>query len=97
MSGYSKLARPAIFVLAAIGLSGIAPIAYQQLSGESACPALGAAPVCYVVLLGYGLIVTSALITARIRPIVFFAGWGPLFLLALIGSSLANETENSAR
>ena len=86
--GFSKMARAAIVVLATIGLGGIAPIAYQQLSGERACPALGPVPACYVVLLGYGLIATSALLAWRFRPLVFLAGWGPLFLLALIGSSL---------
>ena len=88
MNRYSKSARAAIFVLAAIGLSGIAPIAYQQLSGESVCPVLGPAPACYVVLLGYSFVAASALLTAKIRPLIFLTGWGPLFLLALIGSSL---------
>lgn len=87
-SRYSTIARLGIFTLAAIGLSGVAPIAYQQLSGVSACPALGPAPACYVVLVGYGFIAVSAFFRSRVQAILFLAGWGPLFLLALVGSSL---------
>jgi hypothetical protein len=88
MSGLTKFSRVAIFSLAAVGISGVAPIAFHQLIGEKACPSLGPAPACYVVLLGYGLIAVSALLVGRNRLLAFLVGWIPLFMLALTGSGL---------
>lgn len=80
--------RAAIFMLAMVGVAGAAPIAYQQLVGVKSCPALGLLPACYVVLVGYGLIALSPALSERRRPWVFLCGWAPLFLLALMGSTL---------
>ena len=74
--------------LAAIGLYGVLPIAYREAAGISACPALGPVPACYVVLLAYALIAASVLVGRSGRPVFFFAGWIPVFLLASVGSGL---------
>lgn len=82
------MSRAAVFVLAMIGVAGVAPIAWQQLTGVKACPVLVAIPACNIVLLGYLLMAISAFLPFRARTIGFFIGCAPLFLLALTGSVL---------
>lgn len=70
------------------GVFGVVPIVQRQITGAAACPTLGPVPACYLVLLGYGLIVISVFLAARYRLITFAAGWLPLFILASTGSGL---------
>lgn len=83
-----------ILGLAMLGLSGVAPIAFQQFTSAGACPALGLIPACYMVLVGYALIGISVLVRAKWRSVVFAAGWIPLFGLALTGTILELSGQN---
>ncbi len=77
-----------LLALAVFGAVGVTPISYQQFAGVKACPVLGPVPACYVVLLGYALLAISALVDAKIRNVLFAAGWFPLFALSMTGTSL---------
>lgn len=77
-----------ILGLSAVGLIGVAPIAYRQIVGTASCPPLGFVPACYVVLLGYALIAVSLIAGERARTVIFVVGWVPVFILALFSSSL---------
>ncbi len=74
--------------VALIGVIGVFPIAQKQFAGTGPCPTLGAVPACYLVLLGYSLIVVSAFVVANHRFKFFAAGWIPLLGLALTGTGL---------
>lgn len=76
------LARWAVAALALYGVMAAFSISQLHMSGVQACPSLGSMPACYVVLLGYGAMLLSAV---RPMPWVFFAGWLPVFLLAALG------------
>lgn len=82
------IARATILGLSTAGLIGVAPIAYRQIAGTAACPALGIVPACYVVFLGYALIAASLIARQRTRTVLFVAGWVPVIILALFSSSL---------
>jgi hypothetical protein len=74
--------------LALVGVIGVFPIAQKQFLGTALCPALGPIPACYLVLLGYALIVNSTLVGKRIKFLTFATGAIPLFVLALTGSGI---------
>jgi hypothetical protein len=82
------IARWLLFALAIFGVVGVAPIAMQQWSGTSSCPALGWVPACYVALAGYSLVAVSVFLKGRIRLAIFLAGFIPIFALAATGSGL---------
>ena len=81
-------ARVVVAGFCVIGLFGIVPITYQHAMGTVSCPMLGPMPACYIVLLGYTLAGASVLIGVRFRTIAFAVGWMPVFVLALMASSL---------
>ena len=81
-------ARVLLATCALAGVFGVVPIVQRQIIGAAACPTLGPVPACYLVLLGYGLIVVSVFLAARYRLGIFAAGWLPLFILASAGSGL---------
>lgn len=78
--------RLLLAAIALVGVIGVFPIVQKQLLGTAPCPALGPIPACYLVFLGYALIVVSAFAGSRYRFQTFAAGWIPLFVLALTGS-----------
>jgi hypothetical protein len=88
-------ARLVVAVLSIIGLIGVLPIAYQQITAVNDCPALGPVPACYIVLTGYVLIGVSILFGARWRTLIFSIGWVPVFGLALTGTSLELLGQNA--
>ena len=89
------MARLLLASVAFIGIVGVLPIVGKQFSGVVACPSLGSIPACYLVLVGYSLIVASILVAARFRFVVFAVGWVPLFALALTGSGLELFGQNA--
>jgi hypothetical protein len=89
------VARWLLFTLAIFGVVGVAPIALQQWTGASACPALGPVPACYVALVGYSLVAVSVFFEGRVRLAVFLAGFIPIFALAATGSGLELLGQNA--
>ena len=81
-------ARLVVAGLGAMGLLGVAPIAYQHAMGIETCPMLGPVPACYVVLLGYLLAAVSVFLRIGLRTPLFIAGWIPVFGLAVMASGL---------
>jgi hypothetical protein len=81
---YERL--PVRVVLGALALFGVVAafgISQTQWMGISPCPSIGIVPACYVVLVGYLLMMISAIIPSRI---LFLTGWLPVFLLAAVGT-----------
>ena len=80
--------RLLLAAIAMVGVVGVFPIVQKQFLGTAACPALGPVPACYLVFVGYALIVVSAFASKKYRFLTFAVGWVPLFVLALTGSGL---------
>ena len=51
--------RTAIILLAGIGVLGVGRISITHWTGEASCPMIGSLPACYIILIGYSLIVLS--------------------------------------
>lgn len=83
-----KFARYALILLALIGtLAGVNLFIEHLQTGET-CPMLGPLPACFVVSLGYLLILMNAVLVSKFnRRSLFFLAWTPIFLLAGIGVS----------
>jgi len=82
----SILAKVVLWVLLLLGFLGAVKISYANFSGSS-CPHIGFIPICYVVLVAYGLMILSQLIPNLFcKHYLFSAGWGAAFLIALVGS-----------
>ena len=79
------LPRLSIIILALFGVWGVAKISMSHWTGESACPMIGQAPICYIILVGYCLIVLSMYPQLKKAAIVFLLGWLPVVLFALAG------------
>jgi hypothetical protein len=84
----SLLLRLIVFSLASMGLLGVSRIVWAQIVHANGCPSLGPIPACYLVMLGYLLILISTLISEKWRFTLFSLGWLPLFGLAATGTVL---------
>ena len=79
------LLRAAIVLLASIGVLGVGRISITHWLGEASCPMLGPLPACYIILIGYSLIVLSMFPRLQQASVVFLIGWVPVIMLALSG------------
>ncbi len=77
--------RTAIVLLASIGVLGVGRISIIHWTGETSCPMIGSLPACYIILIGYSLIVLSMYPRLQKASALFLVGWVPVVLLALTG------------
>ena len=82
----NNAARLALIALSGLGTLAGARLTFEHLPHGGVCPMLGPVPACIVVFLGYLLILLSAIfLSKRASKALFFVGWTPVFLLALMG------------
>ena len=79
------LIRLTILLLGGVGFFGVGSISLAHWSGESSCPTIGSLPACYLILVGYGLILVSLFVKPKVSFFTFLIGWIPVISLALIG------------
>ena len=77
--------RTSIILLASIGVLGVGRISITHWTGEASCPMIGPLPACYIILIGYSLIVLSMYPHVQKALVLFVIGWAPVMLLALTG------------
>jgi hypothetical protein len=77
--------RTAIVLLAGIGVLGVGRISVIHWTGEVSCPMISSLPACYIILIGYSLIVLSMYPRLQKAPALFLIGWAPVITLALTG------------
>ena len=77
--------RTSIILLASIGVLGVGRISINHWTGEASCPMIGPLPACYIILIGYSLIVLSMYPHVQKALVLFLIGWAPVMLLALTG------------
>ena len=76
----------ALWILVGIGFFGAAKVSFDNFSG-SPCPHLFYIPICYIVLVAYGLMLVSLAINhSGCKHHFFGAGWGTAFAIALLAS-----------
>jgi len=81
-----KIIDIALLALLVIGFFGALKVSFANFGG-SPCPHIWIVPVCYVVLMAYGLMIASVVIRHNgCKHYFFCAGWGTAFVIALIGS-----------
>ena len=80
-----RFCRAAIIILASIGILGVGRISINHWTGEASCPMIGPLPACYIILIGYSLIVLSVYPGLQQTSLLFLIGWVPVITLALIG------------
>lgn len=81
-----KISDVVLWALLALGFIGAAKVSYANLTG-SPCPYLAIIPICYVVLIAYGMMIASVLIPHNgCKHYLFCGGWGAAFVIALMGS-----------
>lgn len=90
-----NLLRLTLVGLLCVGLYGAATVSYLTITDVSPCPDVLGLPACYIVFLGYSVMLISVIIGFSKREgndflsnRVFLFGWLPVFLLALVGSLL---------
>jgi len=67
--------RTAIILLASIGVLGVGRISITHWTGEASCPMIGSLPACYIILIGYSLIVLSMYPRLQQAFLLFLIGW----------------------
>ena len=77
--------RTAIVLLASIGVLGVGRISIIHWTGEASCPMISSLPACYIILIGYSLIVLSMYPRLQKASVLFLIGWVPVVMLALTG------------
>lgn len=73
-----------VLCLSAVALYGVIPVSYNTFLKIGTCPMLGVVPACYVVTIGYSLIILSLFLK---NSTIFLIGSLPVFILAFFGSS----------
>lgn len=82
----NALPRLALLILAGLGTLAGLKLSIEHLQHGEVCPMLGPMPACIIVFLGYLCVFLAALfIRKEIFKRVFYIGWTPVFLLALMG------------
>ena len=78
--------RIALIVIAGFGTLAGLKLSAEHLQHGEVCPTLGPLPACIVVFLGYLCVVLAAVFLKKtFVKRLFFIGWTPVFLLALMG------------
>ena len=73
--------------LLALGLYGALNVSYSTITNESPCPSVAGVYICYVVLVGYLMMVAAQFIKPY-KIVVFYIGWIIVFAIALLGTGL---------
>jgi len=77
------------FILLAFTLAGVisgGQLTVEHIKQGEVCPMLGPIPACVIVFIGYLImLVTTVLIGKSAHARLFYIGWWPVFLLALMG------------
>lgn len=82
----SKLIDGVLLVLLAVGFLGALTVSYSNLT-ENPCPHIWLIPICYVVLVAYGLMIVSVVVRHDgCKHYFFCAGWSVAFIIALVGT-----------
>lgn len=80
------LSRLAMVIVAGFASLSTLKLSVDHLQHGEVCPMLGPIPACIFVFLGYFCVVLAAIfITKPFVKRLFYIGWTPVFLLALIG------------
>jgi len=79
------LIRFSLIILSAIGVWGVGRISLAHWLGESSCPTLVGLPICYVILMGYGLVFLSMFVKEKKQALFFLIGWIPVTAFAFMG------------
>jgi len=75
-----------LWALVIFGLVGITWVSIANMSG-TACPSLFSIPICYLVNIGYALMLGSLITNInKYKHHFFCAGWGIAFVIALFAS-----------
>ncbi|MDB4837635.1 hypothetical protein OAH87_04125 [Marinomonas sp.] len=78
------------------GLYGGFSVSYQTITGLSPCPNVAGFPACYIVTIGYTLMLLATfMVKVEWDKRCFLLGWTPVFLLAAIGSVLETINGNT--
>ena len=85
----NKFTRRALIGLGGLGMLAGAKLSIEHLQHGEVCPMLGPIPACIVVFFGYfGVVLATLFIKRPFSKKLFYVGWTPVFLLALIGVGL---------
>ncbi|MEL0630473.1 hypothetical protein [Psychromonas aquatilis] len=78
-----------LLVSLSAGLYGGISVSYLTVTGIAPCPSVINIPACYLVSIGYLLMLMAALFDRKkYSKWLFVVGWTPVILLAVIGSAL---------
>ena len=82
----NKLSRIALIALSGLGTFAGLRLSIEHMQHGEICPILGPIPACNIVFLGYLCVLLAALLISKsFVKRLFYIGWTPVFLLALMG------------
>ena len=80
------LPRLALIILAGFGTLAGLKLSIEHMQHGEVCPMLGPIPACIIVFIGYlCVLITAVLLKKSFVKRLFYIGWTPVFLLALMG------------
>ena len=78
-----------LWLVLAVGLYGALSVSYTTITGTDPCPDVQGLPACFVVTVGYLMMVTSLVISNfGWKKRMFLSGWLVVFLIAVTGTLL---------
>jgi hypothetical protein len=83
-----KVLHLSLMILVVLGLWGALNVSFNTLTGKPPCPDVNGVPICYLVSVGYFLMLLSSLFSAsKITNKLFYSGWRLVFVIALFGAA----------
>jgi len=78
--------RGLLALISALGSLAGLRLTLEHLQHGEVCPMLGPVPACIIVFLGYlAILIATIMIKKPSSKPIFYLGWTPVFLLALMG------------
>jgi hypothetical protein len=86
MSLFYPMTKGLLWVVILIGLWGALSVSYNTIMRIDPCPDILNIPICYLVSMGYLLMLGAQFISSgRLKNQIFYSGWGITLLIAGFG------------
>lgn len=83
------LLKVVLLALLGVGFYGGVSVSYLTVTGIAPCPEVANIPACFIVTIGYLLMLIATLFNKKYNSKwIFIVGWTPVVLLAVVGSAL---------
>ena len=95
MSLLHNASRVILWLLIIAGLWGALRVSYTTITGTARCPDFVSIPICYLVGIGYLLMLAAQVASpGKLKDYLFYPAWTLVFIIAVLGTGLEITNDN---